>query len=320
MSNETLGRRRGLEGRYRDRLIDPRRRTCQDRGWRSNLIVAECDRLLAALMKGEPGIGGIQSLAVGEGAKSWDSRPPRPAPDDTALHKEVHRLELAKEDIFFLDEQLAVTDIPSRRLEVHAKVLGRTIIAKGCRQLREFGLFGGHNGDTMVDYVIHPRIDLTEDARLERRVRLTFDNPLRPEGLELPPPSTLEQRLAVTDIDGVGDEYARRLGEHGIATIRALATLDVVTAKLDIPKMKLVELRAKARLALDTAAALRPIWGLEDCTVQQLLTRPIAELEAMASTSPPAVEELREQASALQLCLDHRSISGRTLAQLIEGS
>ncbi len=321
MSTKSSAQARGLEGRYRDRLVDGRNEP-EDRGWRSNLIVKSCDTLLAALMKGQFEDGGRLYLAIGEGEEGWDSQPPSPLPDTTTLYREVLRSELRPHHIFYLDDELNKTAKPTHRLEFHITFLGRDVVANSCRRLREFGLFGGdatHRADSgyMIDYVVHPRIDLTADARLDRRVHLIFDNPLRPDWRQLPE-HPVGERLAA-DVEGVGARYAPRLAAVGVTTIRALATLDVAGAQIDIPGMRLVELRAKARLALRAAAGVVHVEALGELTLEQLLSPSIAEILRRTGASREAVERLREQAGALQVALRNPVLRRLTVGQLRTG-
>ena len=65
------------DGKYHDRLIRAGG-AIADGGWRSNIVVDRCRRLLAAFMKGDSAALGVQSLAVGRGDAAWDSAPVAP--------------------------------------------------------------------------------------------------------------------------------------------------------------------------------------------------------------------------------------------------
>src|SRR5205823_2456053 len=61
-----------LRGMYRDVLRDPSGRVTWDSGWHQNAIVADCRRLLAALVRGGTNASGIQGVQVGSGSDAWD--------------------------------------------------------------------------------------------------------------------------------------------------------------------------------------------------------------------------------------------------------
>jgi hypothetical protein len=92
------------EGHYQDILTNSQGRVRWNSGWRSNLIVYQCNRLLAALMKGHQRMRGILFWAVGEGAKDWDGLCPSPHPVYTRLNKEIARQRLRASQIVYLDD------------------------------------------------------------------------------------------------------------------------------------------------------------------------------------------------------------------------
>ena len=168
----------GLKGYYRDVVTDVTGRVRSNTGWRLNLIVKNCDRLLAAMMKRHDGMQGILYLAVGEGEEGWDLAQPTPIPSTSKLTKELLRQPIEADQIVYLDSQIQE---PTNHLEITAEFHGAGLVTNGFRSLREFGLFGGNANEApdsgfMINYVIHPRIDLNPDATLTRRVRLNFHN------------------------------------------------------------------------------------------------------------------------------------------------
>ena len=168
-----------IKGYYHDRLCGLER-VRLDRGWNSNLIVADCNRLLAALMKGQAGVAGILYLAVGEGQKAWDAAPPQPLPAATRLRKEILRRPVATEAITFLDSAGQPTATPTGRLQINMELTREDFPANGFQPVREFGLFGGNataaaDSGFMINYVIHPRIDITGELTLQRTLRLDDD-------------------------------------------------------------------------------------------------------------------------------------------------
>ncbi|HUX76173.1 MAG TPA: hypothetical protein VMY40_05990 [Anaerolineae bacterium] len=168
-----------IKGCYHDVLTDSQGRVQWEDGWRPNLIVQPCSVLLAALMKGHPALQGILYWAVGRGEKDWDALCPSPRPDDTHLAAEIARQALTPEQIVYLDDADQESDVPTNCLEITAEFKGEDLVSNGFQSLREFGLFGGDatgapDSGFMIDYVIHPRIDLSPGDTLERKLRLTF--------------------------------------------------------------------------------------------------------------------------------------------------
>ncbi|MGA1870550.1 MAG: hypothetical protein ACMUJM_18600 [bacterium] len=168
-----------LRGKYRDIITTAKGTVQWKSGWRSNLIVDKCSVLLAALMKQDEAMGGILYWAVGEGQKEWDLQAPAPSLTISQLTKEVYRQSINVAQIIYIDQNEQPSQTATDRLEVTMEISGEDIISDGFQSLREFGLFGGDatvnpNSGLMIDYVIHPRIDLTSSTRLLRTVQLTF--------------------------------------------------------------------------------------------------------------------------------------------------
>lgn len=168
----------GLKGCYRDVVTDVMGKVRSDTGWRSNLIVENCDRLLAAMMKRHEGLQGILYLSVGEGQDEWDAAQPTITPSNSKLNKELLRRPLEADQIAYLEGQ---NQEPTNHLEITAEFHGADLVSNSFQSLREFGLFGGNATEApdsgfMINYVIHPRIDLTPEVTLIRRVRLKFNN------------------------------------------------------------------------------------------------------------------------------------------------
>jgi hypothetical protein len=166
-----------IQGSYRDAVTDSQGRVQWSSSWRSNLIVHDCSVLLAALLKRHRGLRGILYWAVGEGKKEWDALCPSPRLSDSRLAVEIRRQ--APDRIVYLDDAGQPSRTPTSCLEVTAAFKGQDLVRKGFRSLREFGLFGGDATEApdsgfMIDYVIHPRIDLSPTDKLERKLRLTF--------------------------------------------------------------------------------------------------------------------------------------------------
>ena len=177
-----------IEGIYRDVLRGPDGQTVFDSGWRPNMIVLRCRKLLAAFMKGDADESplGIQSLKFGRGDQSWDAPPLlKPNPDTTTQLTDINPFVIKKEDLKlrYLNEQNEFSSSPTNRLEVVAVIgPGQPDAQSGLPSpypIREFGLFGQltvgtKTLDYMIDYVRHPLIEKDIAVTLERRVQLIF--------------------------------------------------------------------------------------------------------------------------------------------------
>lgn len=311
----------GISGYYQDTISNANGKPGWDSGWRSNLIVQNCDILLAALMKRQQGMQGILYLAIGEGKESWDTTPEDPSSAATTLFAELIRFELSADQIAYVDGAPG----PGNTLEITVPIAGSDVITDTTQPLREFGLFGGNataQTDTgyMIDYVIHSRIDLTAEVTLIRRIQLHFQN-AGGEALWEPTVVVRESalgNLTIEHLDGVGSAYATQLSDAGIATIQDLATAEAATISVELPAMKLVELQAKARLLLRTASQITPVSGLFDCSAWDVIATPTQELIAQSGAPANAVEQLKDQVCNLQLTLDNRFLQETKLKDLTQ--
>jgi len=219
-----------LKGSYCDILTDSNSRVLQNSGWRPNLIVHTCNVLLAALLKRHKDLKGILYLAIGEGENNWDSSRPAPLPTTTRLAKEVSRNKLVEGQILYLNAA-GQSETPTNQLEITTLFKGEDFASD--QPLREFGLFGGDATDDpdtgyLIDYVIHPRVDLTRTMTLTRTVRLSFTAGGVPGGEPTVFGGRFGAGLPVASIDGIGDEYAAKLGENGIHSLGDLARIDLL--------------------------------------------------------------------------------------------
>ncbi len=113
----------------------------------------------------------------------------------------------------------------------------------------------------LINYVIHPRLELPAGNTLTRRVRFT----LRPGagsagGDWVGLPSHWLSKESPLLLDGVGNTYASALAGAEVKTIGALAEIEPARgAARAIPLAKAVELRTKARLTVRTAVP-SPRW------------------------------------------------------------
>jgi hypothetical protein len=86
----------------------------------------------------------------------------------------------------------------------------------------------------------------------------------------------------------------------------------------DLSLVRMAELRAKARMALRTAADLKPLAGLNAMTPSDVLAASTETLIDDAGGAAEAVLRLREQAGALQMTLDNRYLQQVTIGRLAQ--
>jgi hypothetical protein len=305
-----------MRGIYRDVVCARSGWTLSDSGWRPNTIVDSAWPLMAGLLKNDPALRGILFWAVGGGLGSWDAVR---LPADTAVTQlvdETDRMPVAPEAIVYIGNDGHPSARPTPCIEIAVVFTwnrGRT--------LREFGLFGGDateakDSGSLINYVVHPRVDIAADRSLTRRLRFTLCPDIGPDWHTVPVHWLGE--APVERIDGVGGAFAAILNRAGVATIRALARIEPMDLGEDLPLMRVVELRAKARMALRTAAGLKPVAGLNELTPWDVLATPLATLIADSGAAADAVLRLREQAGALQLTLDNRYLRHVTVGRLAQ--
>jgi hypothetical protein len=313
-----------IKGSYNDLLLDGHKRVRLDRGWRANLIVADCNRLLAALMKGQQGLGGILYLAVGQGLKQWDAALPQPQPADTRLLAEILRRPITTEEIIFLDSAGQPAGAPTGRLQISIQLTRENFSANGFQPVREFGLFGGNataesDSGFMINHVIHPRIDITAGLTLCRTLRLDFSQgfaakeEIRGFCADLP----------VRSIDGVGDVYGQALASGGVNVLADFLTMNPLESPAGIPAVKLREFRAKARMVMALNVGLTPFAALSHLNISELLKENPETLAGMVNTftvTAEMVADLQEKLMPLQVALDDQQLQQMTLGSLVDES
>ena len=297
--------------------------------WKSNRIVQNSDILIASLMKGEPNTSGILFLAFGTGEESWDDTNPNAAAGTQQLANEFFRHRIAPSELIYLDELGRPSIRATRRIGVNVNLIGSERVEGDFLSLREFGLYGGDASDALnsgllINYVIHPRIDLTATVTLNRQLILTFDGSLSvaAEPVPIPVPSAPQwlRDSPLIILDGVGLNYVERFTSAGVTTISGLSDLDTSQAAIDIPPMKLVELRAKARLAMQMVANNVFLDSeLQDNSLRQLMSTSVAQLVARSGESEANVQALIEQFGCIQMVLDNRYLEGKTLLEIVTG-
>ncbi len=307
-----------IQGCYRDQLFDNSTKLVQDCGWRSNQIVNDCNRLLAALMKGHGNLAGVLYLAVGEGLPQWDGDVPQPSPTASHLTNELVRRALKPADIIFLDNSNQPSHTPTSRLEINCQFTGEDFSQNRVQPLREFGLFGGDASEAadsgfMINLIIHPRIDLTNNTTLNRTLRLDFAQGV----VQVEELATVGTTLPLQSIDGVGEAYAASLANYGVHSVGDLAEINPLMPVATVPAVKLREFRAKARMVLGFSANLAPFTELAHYNVSDLLKESpevLAGLIQEAMVTPQMVADLQEELMPLQLALDDRQLKSMTLA------
>jgi hypothetical protein len=286
-------------------LTDSQGQVYWDSGWRSNLVVQNCSLLLAALMKRQEGMQGILYWAVGAGKKEWDALSPSP------------RLSDSPDQIVYLDDAGEPSDRPTNCLEATAAFRGEDLVSNGFQPLREFGLFGGDatgepDSGFMVDYVIHPRIDLSLGDTLSRKLQLTFaSGAVQPEPL-----AGFGAALPVSSIGGIGRAYASALREQGIYSLGDLIEADPLRPVGDIPPAKLREFRAKARLVTRLRVSPTSLAPFVGRNVSRFLKARPEDL-VRPGTTLERVERLQEALADLQIALDDAQLQRITLGDLM---
>jgi hypothetical protein len=220
-------------------------------------------------------------------------------------------------DIKYVDAAGGIVSTPTHRLE-----LGITITATaGPMRLREFGLVGGDatavaNSGQLINYVIHPRVDLAPGAVLTRRIRLSFrpggGSALTGDVLQIPAHWLAD--VPAASVDGVGTKARQALSEQHVTTLGELARLERDQRPSEIAPAKAIELRGKARLALRTAAEVTAVPSLQKLSLRDIMAGDATSLPG--AVPPSVIDRLHEQLALLQLTLDARFLAQTTLGDL----
>jgi len=310
-----------IKGYYRDVFVDENNQILWDTLWRSNLIVQNCNVLMASLMKRHEAMQGILYWAVGKGLPDWDSNNPNRVSTTSKLNNEVARKAISAEQIVYINEANTPTENPTTRLEVTMEFKGEDVVKSGSLSLREFGLFGGDASEIkdsgfMIDYVIHPRIDLTPGIKLIRKLRLTFASGILPEENL----SEFFADLQVSGIDGIGDKYASDLNGQGINSIGELVEIDPLNPVGNIPQLKLREFYTKARMLMRLRISIVPLAPLSDYSISNILMESPENLVNVINKpgiTPEIIRHLQEELAVLQVALDDAKLQDITAADLL---
>lgn len=305
-----------MQGKYRDSVLDQHGRLLFDSGWTCNTIVDSAWPLIAGLLKNDPALSGILFWAVGAGDPAWDGAHISASAAATRLQNEIDRQALPAAAIDYLNEEGRPARVPTTRLEIRS-----TFSWPESRTVREFGLFGGDATDTrdsgrLVNYVIHPSLDLAAGSQLTRRLHFTLRPEVDPAWLGVPQHWLGD--LEVTRLAGVGQSQANLLARSGIETIAQLAGSEPAQLDIDLPLGRRVEMCARARLVLRTVTRLSPLSGLLDHTAWQVVVTPLSPLAADASAPEEQVARLREQVSALATSMSQAFLQDVTIGELAQ--
>lgn len=315
-----------IQGIYKDVVYCFDSQSANDYGWKSNRIVSGSDILVASLMKGEPDIEGILYLAIGSGEAQWDGMNLSAGAFAAQLSNEILRLPIQSSDITFIDLQNQPSLTPTSRLEIRVDINGDDIVNEGFLSLREFGLFGGNanealNSGRLINYVIHPRIDLTSNATLTRQLRLSFSSAVSTseDDAQFPisnAPQWLRESPLII-IDGIGPIYGDRLLGIGITTVEDLSGIEINNLEINIPTMKLAEFKTKAISALRVMTNLRVVNGIQTSTIRELMITSAEDLAARTSESINQIIQMQEQLNQLQVAMDDSFLENRRLFELV---
>lgn len=303
-----------MRGIFQNEIRDPNGKIIYLSPWMPNTIVQTAWLLMAGLLKNDPNMAGIAYWAVGSGDVTWDMRRPLANSGKTRLMAEFDRQAIEPDRIAYLNVNGNHAVTPTDCIEVNA-----VYTWPRQRVLREFGIFGGNatqaaDSGYMINYVIHPRIDLAPGATLTRRMRFTFRPDINPDWLVLP--RHWMGDAPVGRIDGIGRTYANLLEAAGFGTIAALAAMQQTVLVESLPMMKLVEIRAKARMILRTVANIQAVAGIGNLSAVEVLRTPPDTLAANSGASKEQIMRLQEQLGILQVGLDNRYLQEITVGQL----
>jgi len=312
-----------INGCYRDIFVDYKNQTLWDSLWRSNLIVQNCNVLLAVLMKRHEAMQGLLYWAIGKGVPDWDTNSPNPVSTTSMLNNEVARQAIAAEQIVYINDANTPTENPTTRLEVTMEFKGEDVVTSGSLSLREFGLFGGDASEIkdsgfMIDYVIHPRIDITPGVKLIRKLRLTFTSGILPEENL----SEFFASLQVSGIDGIGDKYTSDLNGQGINSIGELVEIDPLNPVGNIPQIKLIEFYTKAKMLMRLRISIVPLDQLSDYSISNILMESPENLVTVINKpgiTSEIIRHLQEELAVLQVALDDAKLQDITVGDLFNG-
>ncbi|MFX0200688.1 MAG: hypothetical protein ACFFCW_31595 [Candidatus Hodarchaeota archaeon] len=303
-----------------------------------NHITYPCHLLLAKFMKNDPDCAGIKYLAIGKGKEEWDGNVPEPTDDSNALKNEILRYTIKPKDIKFVNkngvsienEQGLQGKISSNRIQMEFKIK-RDDFKESVNYipLREFALFGGKgatiekDSGEMIDYVIHPRIDITTDMTLHRTIRLVFgpDDVSIGEHYKDGLWSLVGKNLPVSAIVGVGKKLSVGLEREGIRTMDDLVKQGFGLKISGVSEKKLQQLRTMARIVLNTELDVDGVKHLKGYTLNSFLKadpKKLARKVSERGVTATWLEQQQGKLGMLEMCLDKDEMKRITLGELMD--
>jgi hypothetical protein len=314
-----------IKGTYHDILIDSQNNRLFDSGWKNNRIVDSCHILNAALFRNPDLLKGVQFLAVGNGLPAWDSHIAVPTGSERVLQNEVFRCPVTPDNISFEDSSGLCSSVPSSILRINATITYPDLNG-GDHRLREFGLFGGNatkdpNSGYMIDYVIHPRIDVSDGMSLQREVRLSMGG--QSEAITSSARTVFGGELPISLIDGIGARYMSILQAAGVRIIDDLARITLINPLPNLPLIVAQELRSKARLVIRPRTEPAPLMIFQKETIVSFLgtaPRDLVLKYRECNISESSVASFQDELSILQVSLDSKFLQTLTVGNYIEQS
>jgi hypothetical protein len=141
-----------------------------------NTVVNNFALLIACLVKGEAGYGGVTYMALGSGSGSWDNNnPPAPAKTDSLLTLETYRKAITSDNIVYLDDSGKVSASPTKNIKISVTFLE----GEGNGDVREFAIFGGNatstlNSGIMIDHKTQAYFCKTSKVQYQKIIIIKF--------------------------------------------------------------------------------------------------------------------------------------------------
>ena len=320
-----------MNGRYQDRLYASDRLIAES-GWRSNLIVDSAAEVLASLLARDRGAGTGLWWAVGAGDPAWDAALPEPDPATRALVAPTTRVEILPAQMRYLDGSGQPSAKVTPTLEIAA--VFPNLRGKAPLVLREFGLqwaVDGSRGGTLLNYVAHAALSVPAMGRLERTLRISFQNLTRVVSPRasldwLDVPNIPFARRPALLLDGMGaTRYAALTRSRVASTLGELAasSLDDLVRKVPDRTNPWATLRARARLLLRLISEdLSATSGARATLLSDLASPSSPTVITTRALGSAAERRVSEQVSAIYSLLDHANttVAGLTLGGLFEAA
>lgn len=143
--------------------------TVVDTGWSRNTIVIGLNKLLSAMLKGDPTYPGIKYWAIG-------SSDTVPTVNDVGCTTEIARKAIPSDAISYRNSNGTVSSAPTNILQVTLTFAQDE--ANGT--WKEFSIFGGNATASLgsgiaINHKVHGVITKTNEMTVERTIRFTFE-------------------------------------------------------------------------------------------------------------------------------------------------